>query len=397
MVGVKNTINVGMVGYKFMGKAHSHAYRDVGMFFDLDATVNMKAICGRDEQGVREAAEKFHWESYVTDYKDLICRDDIDLIDVNAPSNAHKDIVIAAAKAGKHVICEKPLTLHLDDAREMLRVAQEAGIKHAICFNYRFLPAIQLAKQIIEEGRLGDIHHYRSCYLQDWLVDPQFPLAWRLQKEVAGSGSQGDLNAHCIDLAHFLIGDFDRVIGMSRTFVKRRPLPAFTTGLSGKASDEYGDVTVDDATAFLAEFKNGTLGTFEATRFATGWKNGNLFEINGSLGSIRFNLERLNELEVYFRNDDPHLQGFRTIMVTEDVHPYASHWWPPGHVIGYEHGFIHIVYEMLQAIAQDKPFSPSFEDGVKCQEVLEAVDRSIEQQRWVFMHEISDAVTIGTE
>lgn len=388
MVGVKRNINVGMVGYKFMGKAHSHAYRDVGMFFNMDAKVTMKAICGRDQQAVQQAAEQFAWESYETDYMKLVERDDIDVIDVNAPSNAHKDIVIAAAKAGKHVICEKPLALNLKDAREMLQVAQESGIKHGICFNYRFLPAVQLAKQIIDEGRLGEIRHYRASYLQDWLVNPQFPLAWRLKKEVAGSGAHGDLNAHCIDLAHFLIGDFDQVIGVSRTFVKQRPIPSFSTGLSAQASDEYGEVTVDDATVFLAQFKNGALGSFEATRFATGCKNGNIFEINGSKGSIRFNLERLNELEVFFLDDAPHLQGYRTIVVTEEVHPYIANWWPPGHIIGYEHGFIHLAYEFIQATTKDKPFTPSFEDGVKCQEVLEAVDLSITDGRWVAIEEV---------
>ncbi|MBJ6360617.1 Gfo/Idh/MocA family protein [Paenibacillus sp. GCM10012307] len=385
---MKPEIRLGMVGYKFMGKAHSHAYRDVGMFFDMDAKVTMRAICGRDEEAVKQAAERLAWESYETDYMALIKRDDIDVIDVNAPSNAHKDIVLAAARAGKHVLCEKPLALNLEDAREMLQVVKEAGVKHGICFNYRFLPSIQLAKQIIEEGRLGEIHHYRAVYLQDWLVDPDFPLAWRLQKEVAGSGSHGDLNAHCIDLAHYLIGEFDQVIGVNRTFVKQRPIPASMNGLTAQASSEYGDVTVDDATVFLAQFANGAIGSFEATRFASGWKNGNLFEINGSKGSIRFNLERLNELEVFFRDDPPHLQGYRTIMVTEGVHPYVANWWPPGHTIGYEHGFVHLAYEFMQAIANDKPFSPDFEDGVRCQEVLEAVDRSIVERRWVSVAEV---------
>lgn len=388
MVGVKRQINVGMVGYKFMGKAHSHAYKDVGMFFDLDADVKMQAICGRDEAAVKQAAEKFGWAEYETDYRSLVERDDIHLIDVNAPSDAHKDIVIAAAKAGKHVICEKPLALNLEDAREMLAAAQQAGVRHAICFNYRFLPAVQLAKQLIDSGRIGEIHHYRATYLQDWLVDPEFPLAWRLQKEVAGSGAHGDLNAHCIDLARFLIGEFDRVIGQSKTFVKQRPIPASMTGLIAAASAEMGEVTVDDATSFLAQFKNGAQGTFEATRCATGWKNGNTFEVNGSKGSIRFNLERLNELEVYFREDTPDVQGFRTIMVTEGVHQYAGNWWPPGHTIGYEHGFVHIVYEFIQSIANDSPFHPDFADGVKCQQVLEAVDRSIEKEAWVSVDQV---------
>lgn len=371
-----------------MGKAHSHAYKDVGMFFDLDADIEMTAICGRDEIGVRAAAEKFGWSSYETDYKRLIAREDINLIDVNAPSNAHKAIVLAAVRVGKHVFCEKPLALTLADAREMLQAAEEAGVKHAICFNYRFLPAIQLAKQILDEGRIGDIHHYRATYLQDWLADPNFPLAWRLDKEVAGSGSHGDLNAHCIDLARFLIGDFAKVVGHSKTFVHQRPIPASSQGLTAVASDEFGDVTVDDATSFLAEFKNGAMGTFEATRFAYGRKNHKTFEIYGSKGAIRFNLERLNELEVYFQDDPPHLKGFRTIIVTEGIHPYTANWWPPGHTIGYEHAFIHMVYELIQSIANDTDLHPNFFDGVKCQQVLEAVDQSIRLGVWTSVEDL---------
>jgi len=388
VVGVTKTINVGMVGYKFMGKAHSHAYKDVGMFFDMDANVAMKAICGRDAAGVKEAADRFGWESYETDWRKLVERDDIDLIDINAPSDAHKEIALAAIANGKHVLCEKPLALNLADAREMLEAAEKAGVKHGICFNYRFLPAVQLAKSIIDSGKLGEIHHYRATYLQDWLVDPEAPLAWRLKKEVAGSGAHGDINAHSIDLARFLIGEFDRVVGHNRTFVKQRPIPVSTSGLGGVGSSEKGDVTVDDATAFLADFKNGAMGIFVASRFATGRKNANTFEIHGSRGTIRWDLERLNELEVYFRDDEPDLAGFRRILVTEPSHKYAGNWWPTGHIIGYEHGFVHIVYEFVQHIATGSPFAPTFLDGVKCQEVLEAVDLSIERGTWVNVDEI---------
>jgi predicted dehydrogenase len=388
-VGInKRKMNVGMVGYKFMGKAHSHAYKDVGMFFDMDADVVMKAICGRDEQGVKEAADKFGWESYETDWRKMVAREDIDFIDINAPSDAHKEITLAAIAAGKHVFCEKPLALNLADGREMLEAAEKAGVKHAICFNYRFLPAVQLAKKLIDEGRLGDIHHYRATYLQDWLVDPNFPLAWRLKKEVAGSGAHGDLNAHSIDLARFLIGEFDRVIGHNRTFVKERPIPASSTGLSENGAPAKGEVTVDDATGFLADFKNGAMGSFIATRFATGRKNGNTFEIHGSKGTIRWDLERLNELEVYFRDDEPNEAGFRRILVTESTHKYAGNWWPAGHIIGYEHGFVHIVYEFVQHIASGTSFTPTFLDGVRCQEVLEAVDLSIDRGAWVNVSEV---------
>ena len=391
MVGVsdRKKIRVGMVGYKFMGKAHSHAYKDVGMFFDMDADYVMRAICGRNEQGVREAAARFGWESWETDWRRLVARDDIDMVDINAPSDAHKEIALAAIANGKHVLCEKPLALNLADAREMLEAAEKAGVKHGVCFNYRFLPAVQLAKKIIDEGKIGDIYHYRATYLQDWLVDPGAPLAWRLRKEIAGSGAHGDINAHCIDLARFLIGEFDRVVGHNRTFIKERPLLAQSEGLTGRASaTEKGEVTVDDATGFLADFKNGAMGVFIATRFATGRKNANTFEIHGSRGSIRWDLERLNELEVYFRDDEPELAGFRRILATEFVHKYAGNWWPTGHIIGYEHGFVHIVYEFAQHIATGSPFAPTFYDGVKCQQVLEAVDLSIERGAWVRVDEL---------
>jgi len=380
-VGVngRRTIRVGMVGYKFMGKAHSHAYRDVGMFFDMDAGYEMKAICGRDEQGVRDAASRFGWESWETDWRRLVARDDIDMVDINTPNDSHKEIALAAIANGKHVLCEKPLALNLADAREMLEAAEKAGVKHGVFFNYRFLPAVQLAKKIIDEGRIGEIHHYRAAYLQDWLIDPNAPMAWRLRKETSGSGAHGDINAHCIDLARFLIGEFDRVVGHSRTFVKERPWPDG----SGK-----GEVTVDDATGFLADFKNGAMGVFIGTRFAAGRKNANTFEIHGSRGSIRWDLERLNELEVYFRDDEPELAGYRQILATEPVHKYAGNWWPPGHIIGYEHGFVHIVYEFAQHIATDAPFAPTFYDGMKCQQVLEAVDLSIERGAWVRVDEL---------
>jgi len=378
-VNGRRTIRVGMVGYKFMGKVHSHAYRDVGMFFDMDAGYEMKAICGRDEQGVRDAASRFGWESWETDWRRLVARDDIDMVDINTPNDSHKEIALAAIANGKHVLCEKPLALNLADAREMLEAAEKAGVKHGVFFNYRFLPAVQLAKKIIDEGRIGEIHHYRAAYLQDWLIDPNAPMAWRLRKETSGSGAHGDINAHCIDLARFLIGEFDRVVGHSRTFVKERPWPDG----SGK-----GEVTVDDATGFLADFKNGAMGVFIGTRFAAGRKNANTFEIHGSRGSIRWDLERLNELEVYFRDDEPELAGYRQILATEPVHKYAGNWWPPGHIIGYEHGFVHIVYEFAQHIATDAPFAPTFYDGMKCQQVLEAVDLSIERGAWVRVDEL---------
>jgi len=383
-------VNVGLVGYKFMGKAHSNAYSDVSMFFDMDAEPVMKAICGRNEEGVKAAAQRFGWESYETSWENLVKRDDIDLIDVTAPSNFHKEISIGAIEAGKHVFCEKPLALNLADAREMLQAAEEAGVKHMINFNYRTAPAVALAKKMIDDGLLGRIYHFRGVYLQDWIIDPEFPIVWRLDASVAGSGSHGDLNAHIIDIARFLVGEFESVVGMDETFIKERPLTEVGTtgGLAAVATGGMGEVTVDDATLFLVRFANGALGSFEATRFAAGRKNHNRFEINGSKGSVVFNLERMNELEYYSCDDPEGLQGFRTIQATDASHPYLHAWWPPAHIIGYEHTFIHQVYNLMQAIAHDIMPSPSFVDGVKCQEVLDAVVKSIAEKRWIQISEM---------
>lgn len=387
---MRKTLNVGLVGYKFMGKAHSNAYRKIGMFFDPPADICMKAICGRDEEWVAESARKFGWETHETDWHKLINREDIDVIDITSPSNVHKEVAIAAAEAGKHVFCEKPLALNVTDAREMLAIARKCGIKHQIGFNYRFAPAVLLIKKMIQDGKLGEIYHFRGEYLQDYIIDPLFPRVWRLDKEVAGSGSHGDLGAHVIDLARFLVGDFTKVIGMSKTFIKERPAVERMQGLSAKASDltATAPVTVDDATAFMTEFENGALGLFEATRFAAGHKNALTFEINGSKGSVIFELERLNELQYFSRDDEEGLQGFRTIGVTEGSHPYISHWWPAGHIIGYEHTFVHELYAFIDAIANDTNTSPDFEDGVKCMQVLDAVDLSIENNAWVRVSDV---------
>jgi len=380
----KKTVNVGLVGYQFMGKAHSNAYRQVARFFDLDVIPVMKAICGRNEANVKAAAEKFGWESYETDWRKLIARKDIDVVDVSTPGNTHAEITIAALQAGKHVICEKPLANTLAEAKAMLEAAQKAGTVHALCHNYRKAPAVGLARQLISEGVIGKIYHFRGTYLQDWIVDPGFPLVWRLQKEIAGSGVHGDLNAHIIDLARYLVGEISEVSGMMETFIKQRPrLAAIDDRLGGKASEEMGEVTVDDAALFLARFENGALGSFESTRFALGRKNFNRFEINGSKGSIAFNLERMNELELYLETDPQNIRGFRTIYATDGSHPYVGAWWPAGHIIGYEHTFVHMMYDLFQSIAKGGGMSPDFVDGVKNQAVLEAVEKSANARQWV--------------
>ena len=377
-------IGVGLVGYKFMGRAHSNAYRQLPRFFEVDPVPRMVAIAGRDEAGVREAAGTLGWESYETDYRTLIARDDVGLVDVVTPGNTHREIVLAALEAGKHVLCEKPLANSLAEAKEMVTVAREAGTINAVCFNYRRAPAVQLAKKLIEEGRLGTIRHWRATYLQDFIMDPQFPLIWRLKKELAGSGALGDIGAHIIDLSQFLVGGISEVVGMTQTFIKERPLEEAGAGggLSASGGAETGEVTVDDAAAFLARFENGAMGTFEATRFAAGRRNKNAFEINGSLGSVAFNLERMNELEVFFVEDDADVQGFRTVNVTELDHPFAGAWWPPGHIIGYEHTFVHTMKDLMDGIAAGRSPSPTFEDAYRCQAVLDAVEKSAEGGGW---------------
>lgn len=375
-------IGVGLVGYKFMGRTHSNAYRQVTRFFDVDPVPKMRAICGRDESAVSEAAASLGWEGYETDYHRLVERDDIDLVDVSTPGNTHYDIVLAALDAGKHVLCEKPLANTLDEAREMRGAAREAGTISMVNFNYRRVPAVQLAKKLVEDGRLGGIRHWRAVYLQDFILDPDFPLIWRLQKDLAGSGALGDIGAHIVDLAHFLLGPISSVVGTMDTFIKERPLEESSKGLSASGGAGMGEVTVDDATTFLVRFENGATGTFEATRLAPGRRNHNSFEINGSKGSVIFDLERMNELQVYFEEDSANVKGFRTVMVTEPVHPYMEAWWPPGHIIGYEHTFTHAIKDLLDGISSGESPAPTFEDGYRCQAVLDAVERSVEGQGW---------------
>ena len=369
-------LNVALIGYAFMGRAHSNAYRQVGRFFTPKHLPRMKVLCGRTPAGVKAAAAQLGWEETATDWREVVARKDIDIVDIATPGESHAEIAIAAARAGKVVFCEKPLANTIADARRMLAAVEKAGVIHMICHNYRRAPAVMLARQLIEEGRLGRLYHFRGTYLQDWVADPAVPLYWRLRKEAAGTGALGDIASHSLDLGRFLVGEISEVTAALETFVKQRPLP--------DNPKKKGRVTVDDASASVVRFANGALGTIEASRFATGRKNYNRFEINGSTGSIAFNLERMNELEVYLTEDDRRVQGFHTVMVTDGgVHPYFSHWWPDGHIIGYEHTFIHTVYDLLEAIATDTVPTPNFDDGVRNQQVLDAMEKAAATRRWV--------------
>jgi predicted dehydrogenase len=374
-----------MVGYAFMGAAHSQAWRTVNRVFDLPARANMVAVCGRDGAKVAAAAARLGWAEAVTDWRALVARDDIDVIDVCTPGDSHAEIAIAALEAGKHVLCEKPLANTVEEAKTMVAAAMAArarGVRSMCGFNYRRVPAVTFMRQLVASGRLGAIRHVRAVYLQDWIVDPEFPLVWRMQREKAGSGALGDIGAHIIDLTQYVTGELiTGVTGVTETFVKERPLPAEASGLSASAdggTGPTGPVTVDDAAVFVARLSGGGLATYEATRFATGRKNGLRVEVNGERGSLVFNLERLNELEYYDATKPSTEQGFSRILVTEGDHPYLSAWWPPGHIIGYEHSFTHEMRDFIEAIATGADPAPSFEDALQVQLVLDAVVRSSE-------------------
>jgi len=371
-------LGVGMVGYAFMGAAHSQAWRTAPHVFDLPLQPGMTALCGRDAAAVRAAAVRLGWTAAETDWHALIKRDDVHLVDVCTPGDLHAEVAIAALEAGKHVLCEKPLANTLADAEAMAAAAARAasrGVRAMTGFNYRRVPAVALARQLVTDGRIGQIRHVRASYLQDWLVDPSFPLTWRLQRERAGSGALGDLGAHLVDLAQYLTGEL--IAGVSAataTFVGERPLPEAADG--APRSGRSGTVTVDDAVVFTARLRSGALASFEATRFATGRKNQLRIELNGDRGSLAFDLERLNELQFYDGADNVTETGFRRIGVTEPGHPYLSAWWPPGHVLGWEHTFTHQVRDLVTAIATGADPAPSFADGLQVQRVLAAVEQS---------------------
>ena len=381
------TLGVGLVGHAFMGAAHSQAWATAARFFDLPVLPAMTALCGRDAAAATAAAARLGWASVETDWKHLVTREDVHLVDVCTPGDTHAEIAIAALEAGKHVLCEKPLANTVAEAEEMAAAAAAAranGVRSMVGFNYRRTPALALARQLVADGRLGRLHHVRADYLQDWIVDPQFPLVWRLQKDRAGSGALGDIGAHVVDLAAYLTGE--RLTGVSGTleqFVGERPLPTAASGLSGHSDGEgrlVGAVTVDDAAAFFGRTTSGALATFEATRFATGRKNAMRIELNGSDGSLAFDFERLNELFFYDGSGASAEAGFRRIVVTEPDHPYAGAWWPPGHGLGYEHTFVHEVADFVRDVTAGRDPSPSFEDGLYVQRVLDAVERSSQQR-----------------
>ena len=381
------TLGVAMIGYAFMGAAHSQAWRNAHRFFDLPLRPAMSVVCGRTESATRAAAQQLGWAAWTTDWREVLERDDVDVVDICTPGDTHAEIAVAALEAGKHVLCEKPLANTVEEAEAMVAAAEKAraaGVRSMVGFTYRRVPAIGLARRLVADGRIGTIHHVRAQYLQDWIVDPEAPLSWRLDKTKAGSGALGDIGAHIVDLTQYITGDtIATVSGRLETFVKERPLPAEQhTGLSGTAGTDRGPVTVDDAAAFLARFRGGALGVFEATRFANGRKNAIRIEINGSRGSLAFDFEDMNVLHFFDGDDGAATGGFRRILATEAEHPYVAAWWPPGHLLGYEHGFTHQVVDLVNDIANGADPTPSFADGLQVQRVLAAVETSSDTASW---------------
>tara|TARA_Y100000588_G_scaffold394708_1_gene516743 strand:- start:2519 stop:3607 length:1089 start_codon:yes stop_codon:yes gene_type:complete len=359
-----------------MGKAHTQAWRSVNMFFPDVPQIEMKVIVGRNQTETKTAARAYGWEEASTNWQQVMARDDIDLVDISTPGDLHCPMVLEAARLGKHIICEKPLANTLTEAKQMLRAVEKAGVRHFLMHNYRRVPAVALAKKLIEDGRIGKLHHFRARYLQDWAMSSDLHMLWRFDKKLAGSGALGDLGAHIIDLARHLCGEITEVAATTETFLKRRPL--------APGSKKKMTVTVDDAVAMCVRFKNGSIGTLEATRFAAGRKNFNSFEVNGSKGSLEFDLENLNNLRYYSVDDTPTEQGFHEINVTSPgKHPYADNWWAEGHILGYEHSFTHSVADFLSVIHGRKRIRPDFRDGLQNQQVLAAAERAATNRRWV--------------
>lgn len=376
----RRPLGVAVIGYAFMGRAHSLAWREAPRVFDLGLEPQLRALVGRDGDAVRSAASTLGFTDAASDWRDVIVRDDIDVVDICTPCDSHAEIALAALAAGKHVLCEKPLANTAADARRMAeaaRAAADSGTVAMAGFNYRRVPAVALARDLIAAGRIGAVRQVRATYLQDWVVDPEFPLVWRLRAERAGSGALGDIGTHIIDLAQFMIGDtIGGVSALAETFIRERPLPSASAGLAATGSVERGSVTVDDATIFLARFVGGAIGTFEATRMAPGRKNELRIEVNGATGSLVFNMEAMNELSFYDGTEPAETAGFRRILVTEPGHPYLSGWWPAGHMLGWDHSFIHEIKDFVDGIAAGKPVAPSFDDGWQVQRVIDAVTGS---------------------
>ena len=376
------TLRVAMIGYGFMGAAHSVGWRQAPAVFDLPEDVEMAVLVGRNADAVAQAAAHWGWAESATDWRQVIARDDIDIVDIVTPGDSHAEIAIAALEAGKHVLCEKPLANTVHEAelmRDAAARAAERGAKAMVGFTYRRVPAVTLLRDLIAEGVVGRVQQVRAAYRQDWLVDPETPLAWRLQKEHAGSGALGDIGAHIIDMTQFVTGQqVESVSGTIETIVTRRPLQGSGSGLSGIAADGYGDVTVDDAAIFTGRLDGGALVSFEATRFATGRKNALTLEVSGDKGALAFDLEDLNSLQFYDRTAPADRQGFTKVLVTEAQHPYVGSWWPAGHMLGYEHGFVHQVVDLVQAIHDGTDPHPTFAEGLSVQRVLAAVEESAE-------------------
>ncbi len=372
-------IGVGMLGYAFMGKAHTNAFKKLPyMIYPPPAVPTLAAICGRNESATAEAARRYGYAHYYTDWRKMLEDPAVKLFDNGGPNDAHAEPCITAAQAGKHILCEKPLARTAEESKTMLDAVNKAGVKHMVAFNYRFVPAIRQARLLIESGALGRIYHFRAMYLQEWIM-PHYntPMIWRLDKKVAGSGALGDLGAHIIDLAHYLVGGIKGVSAMAQTFIKNRP----------NADGSMGTVDVDDAFVATVEFENGALGTLEATRFAAGHKNYEVLEINGEKGSIRFNLERMNELDVFWVGDEPkETQGFTNVLISEGYHPWWENWWPQGHMIGWEHTFVHEIAHLLDCIVNDKDVAPigaTFEDGYRAAVVCDAILESAQGKKQV--------------
>ncbi len=371
-------LNIGMIGYGFMGRAHSNAFRKVNNFFELEYQPVLKAACARNAEKAQAFADNWGYESIETDWRTLVERDDIDCIDIGSPNNTHEEIVLAAAAKGKMILCEKPLAMNAEEGERMTAAVEKAGVPNMVWYNYRRVPAITLAKQLIDEGRLGRIFHYRAKYLQDWTISPELPQGgaglWRLDASVAGSGVTGDLLAHSIDTAIWLTGGIEKVTAITETFIKERQ-----HNLTGKKQE----VTIDDACAFLAKFDNGALATFESTRYARGRKNQNTFEINGEHGSIYFDLEDPHQLQFFDNKHESHIHGWQTILVTDFEHPYMDHYWVPGTTIGYEHTFVNATADFLKSLeAGQAPVRPNFRDALETQYVCDAVLQSGKTGVW---------------